>query len=156
MKKFLKSIRIWQNYGHESVAPFFVPPCRYRDVISPYVYSNWPTRGQHRTWVKSAIYDCLVCVLVARQEMTTAIMMELFSWRQHSRSEEPRSGPRLSTTIKHPATTSNTGSSETNYRPGGRDDMPPADGSSTRGASMSVRGRVRSPQTAYQAASGIA
>ena len=88
--------------------------------------------------------------------MTTAFMMELFSWRQHSRSEEPRSGPRPSTTIKHPATTSNTGSSETNYRPGGRDDMPPADGSSTRGASMSVRGRVRSPQPAYQAASGIA
>jgi len=35
-----------------------------------------------------------------------------------------------------------------------RDDMPPADGSSTRGGSTSVRGRVRSPRMAkLQAAS---
>ena len=27
MKKFLKSVKIWQNYGYESVAPFFGPPC---------------------------------------------------------------------------------------------------------------------------------
>jgi len=27
MKKIGKSIKIWQNYGHESVAPFFGPPC---------------------------------------------------------------------------------------------------------------------------------
>jgi len=25
---FFKSVKIWQNYGHESVAPFFGPPCR--------------------------------------------------------------------------------------------------------------------------------
>ena len=25
VKKFLKSVEIWQNYGHESVAPFFWP-----------------------------------------------------------------------------------------------------------------------------------
>ena len=25
---FFKSVNIWQNYGHESVAPFFGPPCR--------------------------------------------------------------------------------------------------------------------------------
>ena len=37
---------------------------------------------------------------------------------------------------------------------GRRDDIPPADGSSTRGGSMSVRGRVRSPHMAkLQAAS---
>ena len=35
---------------------------------------------------------------------------------------------------------------QTRYRPGRRrDDMSPADGSSTRGGSTSVRGRVRSP-----------
>ena len=42
------------------------------------------------------------------------------------------------------------------YRPGGGETMcpPPADGSSTRGGSTSVRGRVRSPHTAkLQAAS---
>ena len=27
MKKFCKSVKIWQNYGHESAAPFFGPPC---------------------------------------------------------------------------------------------------------------------------------
>jgi len=27
VKKFLKSVKIWLNYGHESVAPFFGPPC---------------------------------------------------------------------------------------------------------------------------------
>jgi len=25
---FFKSVKIWQNYGHESVAPLFGPPCR--------------------------------------------------------------------------------------------------------------------------------
>ena len=29
---FLKSVKIWQNYGHESVAPLFGPPCRHRDI----------------------------------------------------------------------------------------------------------------------------
>jgi len=33
VKKFLKSDKNWQNYGHESVAPFFGPPCRRHDVI---------------------------------------------------------------------------------------------------------------------------
>jgi len=28
-EKILKSVEIWQNYGHESVAPFFGPPCIY-------------------------------------------------------------------------------------------------------------------------------
>jgi len=43
----------------------------------------------------------------------------------------------------------------TSYHPRGRrDDMPPADGSSTRGGSTPVRGRARSPRTAeLQAAS---
>ena len=27
VKKICKSVKIWQNYGHESVAPFFGPPC---------------------------------------------------------------------------------------------------------------------------------
>ena len=27
MKKKYKSVKILQNYGHESVAPFFCPPC---------------------------------------------------------------------------------------------------------------------------------
>ena len=27
MKKILKSVKIWQNYAHEPVAPFFGPPC---------------------------------------------------------------------------------------------------------------------------------
>jgi len=27
VKKFLKLLKNWQNYGHESVAPFFGPPC---------------------------------------------------------------------------------------------------------------------------------
>ena len=27
VKKILKMVKIWQNYGHESVAPFFGPPC---------------------------------------------------------------------------------------------------------------------------------
>jgi len=27
VKKTLKSVKNWQNYGHESVAPFFGPPC---------------------------------------------------------------------------------------------------------------------------------
>jgi len=27
VKGFLKSVKNWQNYGHESVAPFFGPPC---------------------------------------------------------------------------------------------------------------------------------
>ena len=27
VKKILKSVKNWQNYGHESVAPFFGPPC---------------------------------------------------------------------------------------------------------------------------------
>ena len=81
--------------------------------------------------------------------MTTAFMMELFSWRQHSRSEEPRSGPRLSTTIKHPATTSNTGSSETNYRPGGRDDMPP------RRWQFDSRGIYVRPRTGPQSAASL-
>jgi len=26
VKKNCKSVKIWQNYGHESVAPFFGPP----------------------------------------------------------------------------------------------------------------------------------
>jgi len=26
---FFKSLKIWQNYGHESVAPFCGPPCKY-------------------------------------------------------------------------------------------------------------------------------
>ena len=25
--KIFQSVKIWQNYGHESVAPFFGPPC---------------------------------------------------------------------------------------------------------------------------------
>jgi len=29
MKKNLKSVKIWQNYGHESVALLFGPPCRH-------------------------------------------------------------------------------------------------------------------------------
>ena len=29
VKKFLKSVKNWQIYGHESVAPFFGPPCRW-------------------------------------------------------------------------------------------------------------------------------
>jgi len=51
-----------------------------------------------------------------------------------------------------------TKSTEIRYRPGGegRDDMPPADGSSTRGGSTSVRGPVRSPHTAkLQAATSV-
>jgi len=31
-KKLLKSAKNWQNYGHESVAPFFNPPCIVTDV----------------------------------------------------------------------------------------------------------------------------
>ena len=27
VKKNPKSVKIWQNYGHESVAQFFGPPC---------------------------------------------------------------------------------------------------------------------------------
>jgi len=27
VKKICKSVKIWQNYGHESAAPFFGPPC---------------------------------------------------------------------------------------------------------------------------------
>ena len=27
VKKILKSVKNWLNYGHESVAPFFGPPC---------------------------------------------------------------------------------------------------------------------------------
>ena len=29
VKKICKSVEIWQNYDHESVAPFFGPPCMY-------------------------------------------------------------------------------------------------------------------------------
>ena len=29
------------------------------------VYSKWPTRGQHRAGAESAIYDCLVCVVLS-------------------------------------------------------------------------------------------
>jgi len=28
VKKILKSVKNWHNYGHESVAPFFGPPCK--------------------------------------------------------------------------------------------------------------------------------
>ena len=58
-----------------------------------------------------------------------------------------RSVIHVSTTHVHVHATKST---EIRYRPGGegRDDMPPADGSSTRGGSTSVRGRVRSPHMA--------
>jgi len=38
VKKFLKSIKNWQNYGHESVALFFGPPCS---------SSTLPNNGTH-------------------------------------------------------------------------------------------------------------
>ena len=38
---------------------------------------------------------------------------------------------------------------------GRRDDMPPVDGSSTRGGSTSVRGRVRSPHVAKLQAANV-
>ena len=39
VKKNLKSVKNWQNYGHESVAPFFGPPCRITQCYLP------PDRG---------------------------------------------------------------------------------------------------------------
>ena len=40
VKKFCKSVKMWQNYGHESVAPFFVPPC---------IYTPWVKKTRHWT-----------------------------------------------------------------------------------------------------------
>jgi len=34
VKKFLISVKNWQNYGHESVVPFFSPPCSTRASIA--------------------------------------------------------------------------------------------------------------------------
>jgi len=33
LKKISKSAKIRQKYGHESVVPFFGPPCRYRNPV---------------------------------------------------------------------------------------------------------------------------
>jgi len=35
VKKFCKSVKIWQNYGRESVAPFFGPPRRQAHANTP-------------------------------------------------------------------------------------------------------------------------
>ena len=39
VQKFLKPVKIWQNYGHESVAQFFGPPC---------MYTGWAKNRGHR------------------------------------------------------------------------------------------------------------
>jgi len=34
VKKVLKSVKNWQNYGHESVTPFFGPTCGFNFVVA--------------------------------------------------------------------------------------------------------------------------
>jgi len=34
VKKILKSVKNWQNYGHESVTPFFGPTCGFNFVVA--------------------------------------------------------------------------------------------------------------------------
>jgi len=36
----IKSVKIWQKYGHESVAPLFWPTCRSK------LYLNYPAKKQ--------------------------------------------------------------------------------------------------------------
>ena len=40
MKKFCNSVKIWQHYGHESVAPFFSPTLKDSDVINTSTYND--------------------------------------------------------------------------------------------------------------------
>ena len=63
VKKFLKSVKIWQSYGHESVAPFFGPPGNAQPNVSP---SDCATIGptacvqQHLSvlWIKPSQIGC--------------------------------------------------------------------------------------------------
>ena len=48
-KKCLKSIKIWRNYGHESVAQFFGPPCIYIRVSH-----SQPVVTSSVTWLRSS------------------------------------------------------------------------------------------------------
>jgi len=53
VKKFLKSVTNWQNYGHESLARFFGPPCTLRVVMArAFLYTGWPSVRLH-------VYGCL-------------------------------------------------------------------------------------------------
>ena len=47
-KKFCKSVKIWQNYDHESLAPFFGPPCIYINIMA-----SWMSAGKE-VWMDSA------------------------------------------------------------------------------------------------------
>ena len=65
VKKICKSVKIWQNYGHESVAQFFGPPCMYvsmyelcmcnpalgyQRLINLYIYVDQYLLPAHRLW----------------------------------------------------------------------------------------------------------
>ena len=41
VKFFFKSVKNWQNYGHESVAPFFGPPCIWRLFVINYCLTSF-------------------------------------------------------------------------------------------------------------------
>jgi len=81
VKKNCKSVKIWQNYGHKSVAPFFGPPCMCRPIktgmlilclkakflglgiVRPWPWMLWPWHKSqgHLPWymhISNAISSC--------------------------------------------------------------------------------------------------
>ena len=59
VKKFCKSVKIWQNYGHESVAPFFGPPCMLF-VVANWISSCSATELDVIFSHKYRVYECMM------------------------------------------------------------------------------------------------
>ena len=62
---FLKSVKIWQNYGHDSVAPLFGPPCNGYERLTCHTetersrFDHRPFRFQVTTLGKLFAHMCL-------------------------------------------------------------------------------------------------
>jgi len=59
VKKFCKSVRIWQNYGHESVTPFFGPPCSYQTSVDRCSHANWRHQQLTERWSRAKAWTLL-------------------------------------------------------------------------------------------------
>jgi len=67
VKKFLKSVKIWQNYGHESVAPFFGLPCLFTDRADAGTVSlvvNQDSLLNENVWTTTVKNSQIACSIV--------------------------------------------------------------------------------------------
>jgi len=71
VKKILKSVMIWQNYGHESVAQFFGPPCTFVTCAIKYQWINQSDIGS--SWLRHRRSTLSVCQPI----VTDALLQQL-------------------------------------------------------------------------------